>query len=105
MNDEMERKVKIHTEKELAGFFGISSWTIRTWRLKAGLPYFRTAGRIFYREDSVLEWMKNEENRNAARSRQNNKEVGKCHQKSGDAKTVRTRCRSRSGTMHKASSL
>lgn len=98
-------KARVLTETEVANWLGLSKWTIRNWRLKAGLPYFGTAGRIFYREDAVLEWMQNEEARNAAQSRKTNEEAIMCHQKSGNAKTARTRSRSRSGTMNTASSL
>jgi len=55
----------ILSEKELASELGISPWTIRGWRLSAGLPHFRTAGRIFYRMNSVLAWMDREEERNS----------------------------------------
>ena len=60
--------MKILTEKELASRLGVSPWTIRNWRLKAGLPYFGTAGRIFYREAAVLDGMKREEERHAMES-------------------------------------
>ena len=53
--------MKIFTEKELAKHLGVSPWTIRNWRIKAGLPYFGTAGRIFYRQETVEAWMKQEE--------------------------------------------
>lgn len=105
MNSETKHTPNIHTEKELAAWLGISFWTIRNWRLKAGLPYFGTAGRIFYREEAVLEWIKSEEARNAANARHNNEEMRKCLPKSENEKTARIRCRSRSGTMNAASSL
>ena len=57
--------LEIFTEKELAELLGVSSWTIRNWRIKAGLPYFGTAGRIFYRLEAVEEWMKREESKNS----------------------------------------
>lgn len=57
--------MEILTEKELATFLNLSPWTIRNWRLKAGLPYFGTAGRIFYRKEAVMAWMEREEERNA----------------------------------------
>ena len=60
--------MKILTEKELASRLGVSPWTIRTWRIKAGLPYFGTAGRIFYREAAVLDWMEQEEKRHTMES-------------------------------------
>lgn len=56
-------KNKIYSEKDLAMEFSVSPWTVRLWRLQSGLPYFRTAGRIFYRLESVLRWMDSEEYR------------------------------------------
>jgi len=58
----------IMTEKELAKSLGVSPWTVRNWRLNAGLPYFGTAGRIFYRNESVADWMKQEEQKNVHHS-------------------------------------
>ena len=60
--------MKIYSEKELAAFLGVSPWTIRNWRLKAGLPFFGTAGRIFYRYEAVVKWMEQEEERNSKES-------------------------------------
>ena len=57
----------ILTEKELAGKLGLSQNTIRNWRLKLGLPHFGTAGRIFYRWESVETWMSEQEARNTLR--------------------------------------
>ncbi|MDL2280827.1 hypothetical protein LJC10_03075 [Selenomonadales bacterium OttesenSCG-928-I06] len=34
---------------------------MRTLRLQSGLPHFRTAGRVFYRLESVLSWMSTQE--------------------------------------------
>jgi len=44
-------------EAELAKKLGISSWTIRKWRLKFGLPHIRPANQIFYRWTEVEHWM------------------------------------------------
>ena len=60
--------MKIFTEKKLAAFLNVSPWTIRNWRLKAGLPFFGTAGRIFYRYEAVVKWMEQEEERNSKTS-------------------------------------
>ena len=60
--------MKIFTEKELAEKFGVSQWTVRLWRTKANMPFFRTAGRIFYRLERVLDWMEQEESRCASKS-------------------------------------
>ena len=70
--------VSILTEKELATTLGISPWTIRNWRLNAGLPYFGTVGRIFYRKDAVLDWMKSEEARHATEAKEHRKELIPC---------------------------
>ena len=51
----------ILTEKKLAEKLGLSYWTIRGWRLQLGLPHIRTAGRIFYRLESVEKWMQEKE--------------------------------------------
>ena len=64
--------MNILSEKELAKTLGVSPWTIRNWRLKAGLPYFGTSGRIFYRIEAVFDWMKQEEQRNANQSLSHN---------------------------------
>lgn len=54
----------IFTERELAAELHISYWTVRLWRTKLGLPYFRTAGRIFYRISSVERWIDEQEKNN-----------------------------------------
>lgn len=48
---------RVLSEKELADELGISPWTVRSLRLKLGLPHFRTSRRIFYRLDTVQTWM------------------------------------------------
>ena len=60
--------MKIFTEKELAEKFGVSQWTVRLWRTKANMPFFRTEGRIFYRLERVLDCMEQEESRCANKS-------------------------------------
>ncbi len=57
--------MKMFTERELAEELGVSPWTIRLWRIKANLPYIRTAGRIFYRMETVVRWMAQEEAHNS----------------------------------------
>jgi hypothetical protein len=69
MKIENARVLKIYSEKELADALGLSQWTIRLWRLQAGLPHFRTSGRIFYRMEAVLRWMDEEERKNVEQSR------------------------------------
>jgi hypothetical protein len=56
--------VKVLSEKELAVELNLSPWTVRTLRLQAGLPHFRTAGRVFYRLESVKSWMDAQEQAN-----------------------------------------
>lgn len=51
----------ILTEREIAERLGVSYWTVRSWRLQLDIPYFRTAGRIFYRLSSVEKWMDRQE--------------------------------------------
>ncbi len=48
---------RVLSEKELAYELGLSSWSVRSLRLKLGLPHFRTSRRIFYRLDTVQAWM------------------------------------------------
>ena len=60
--------MKIFTERQLAQELNLSPWTIRRWRVSAGLPHFRTAGRIFYRMESVLAWMNKAEAENAVKT-------------------------------------
>lgn len=52
---------KVLTEREIAAEMGVSPWTVRNWRLQLGLPHFRTAGRIFYRLETVLTWLDKQE--------------------------------------------
>ncbi len=52
---------KVLNEREIAAELGLSPATVRRLRLQLGLPHFRTAGRIFYRLHTVLEWMDKQE--------------------------------------------
>ena len=61
INDLKEATKRVLSERELATELGISPWTARLWRLQLGMPHFRTAGRIFYRLESVLAWMTEQE--------------------------------------------
>lgn len=67
--------MEILTEKELAAELGVSPWTVRTWRLKAALPHFGTAGRIFYRMESVRKWMEESEQRNTVKPANNRQTI------------------------------
>ena len=56
----------IMNQEELAAYLDpsgekITAWTIRTMRIKEGLPYFTAGRRILYRESSVLRWMDEQE--------------------------------------------
>lgn len=57
----MTTQGKVLNERELAAELGLSPWTIRTLRIQSGLPHFRTAGRVFYRLESVNAWMTEQE--------------------------------------------
>lgn len=48
---------KVLNEREVAAEFGVSPATVRRWRIQLGAPCFRTAGKVFYRLESVLAWM------------------------------------------------
>lgn len=52
---------KVLNEREIAAELGLSPATVRRLRLQLGLPHFRTAGRIFYRLETVLAWMDKQE--------------------------------------------
>lgn len=52
---------KVLNEREIAAELGLSPATVRRLRLQVGLPHFRTAGRVFYRLESVLSWMDKQE--------------------------------------------
>ena len=54
----------ILTEKELANLLEMSPWTVRSWRIKSGLPHFLIGQRIFYRLDSVERWIAEAEAKN-----------------------------------------
>ncbi|MBP2640968.1 MAG: Helix-turn-helix domain [Firmicutes bacterium] len=53
------------SEKELAEILGLSPWTVRTMRLREGLPFLRGGSRIFYRLEKVKSWMENQEDKNS----------------------------------------
>ncbi len=55
-----EAKVVL-TERELAAELGLSPWTIRRWRLEAGLPHIQIGRRILYNFASVSQWLQGRE--------------------------------------------
>ena len=65
MENKGTKILKIYSEKELAEALEVSQWTVRLWRLQSGLPYFRTAGRIFYRMETVIDWIDKQERKNS----------------------------------------
>lgn len=52
---------KVLNEKELACELGISFWTARRMRLQEGCPHFTVGSRIFYRLETVLNWLNGQE--------------------------------------------
>ena len=56
---------KLFTEAELAAELGISSWTVRRWRINEGLPVCHISGRFMYRLDSVIKWLESFETQGA----------------------------------------
>ncbi len=58
------QEVHILTEAELAAYLHLPRWTIRSLRLQQGLPYFRTARRVFYCLEDVITWIHQEGERN-----------------------------------------
>ena len=58
------KAMKVLSEKELAELLHISKWTVRSWRLKGGLPFIQVGRRIFYQMESVQRWMNEVEVRN-----------------------------------------
>ncbi len=52
---------KVLNEREIAAELGLKPATVRRLRLQLGLPHFRTAGRVFYRLESVLAFLDKQE--------------------------------------------
>lgn len=65
MSKKTDMDSRVLSERELADELGISFWTVRNLRLKLGLPHFRTSWRIFYRLDTVKDWMAAQEERSS----------------------------------------
>ena len=57
---------KLFTEAELATELGVSSWSVRRWRINEGLPVVKVSGRFLYRLDSVISWLESLETKGAA---------------------------------------
>ena len=63
-NQENVPNIHILSETELAAYLRLPRWTIRSLRLKRGLPYFRTERRVFYCLEAVIDWIRQECERN-----------------------------------------
>lgn len=63
-NEEKLPNIHILSEAELAEYLHLPRWTIRSLRLKSGLPYFRTERRVFYCLETVIDWIRKECERN-----------------------------------------
>ncbi|MEN6565520.1 MAG: helix-turn-helix domain-containing protein [Veillonellales bacterium] len=50
---------KVLNERELGQWLNISSWTVRSWRLKGGLPFIKVGHRIFYNTLHIEAWLNN----------------------------------------------
>ena len=62
MNDNItQTQPALLNEKKTAEFLGVARNTLRKWRENEGLPFIRAGSRIFYRKDSVEEWLRNKE--------------------------------------------
>ena len=58
--------ISVVTEIELAETLHLSKWTVRKWRLAGGLPHIKIGRRIFYRLQSVEEWLREQESHSVA---------------------------------------
>ena len=50
--------ITVVSESELAKRLGMSVYAVRKLRNTEGMPYFKARGRVFYRLQGVLEWMR-----------------------------------------------
>lgn len=48
-------------EHELASILNLSYWTVRQLRLQQGLPHVKCGRRVFYRWNTVQEWLTQQE--------------------------------------------
>ncbi|GEN36624.1 excisionase family DNA-binding protein [Aneurinibacillus danicus] len=49
------------TGKEAAQLIGVSYWLILEMAKKHEIPHFRMGNRVLFREDSLLQWLKEKE--------------------------------------------
>ena len=56
-NSQPEMDMHILTGKELSDRLQLSPWTVRMMRLQCGLPHIQLGRRIFYRMETVMDWL------------------------------------------------
>ena len=49
------------SEQEVAEYLGLSYWSVRQMRLQQGLPHFKCGRRVFYRMETVQNWLDQQE--------------------------------------------
>lgn len=49
------------SEQEVAESLGLSYWSVRQMRLQQGLPHFKCGRRVFYRMETVQNWLQQQE--------------------------------------------
>ena len=49
------------SEQEVAESLGLSYWSVRQMRLQQGLPHFKCGRRVFYRMETVQNWLEQQE--------------------------------------------
>lgn len=57
----MQKDNLILTERQLARKLGLPYSSVRNLRIQKKMPHFRTAGRIFYRWGTIMNWMDQQE--------------------------------------------
>ena len=57
----MSETNRLLSEKELSQLLGITLFMVRKMRIKLGMPFIRAGTRIFYREQSVIRWLSQQE--------------------------------------------
>ncbi len=66
MSSQEGKAVRIGNARELAKYIDptgryVTDWTIRRWRLEAGLPHIQIGRRILYNFASVSQWLQERE--------------------------------------------
>ena len=57
----MPESDRLLSEKELSQMLGVTQFMVRKMRIKLGMPFIRAGTRIFYREQSVIRWLSQQE--------------------------------------------